>query len=49
MSTARLGARSLDVLHVAAALELGLRRFVTFDVRQQRLARAVSLAATRPA
>ena len=38
-----LGCRSLDVLHVASALELGLQVFVTFDVRQKQLARAVNL------
>ena len=32
--TATIGCRALDVLHVAAALELGLRDFVTFDCRQ---------------
>lgn len=41
--THALGCRSLDVLHVAAALELGFERFVTFDERQQRLTRAVGL------
>ena len=41
--TASIGCRSLDVLHVATALQLGLRRFVTFDRRQQELARAVGL------
>ena len=41
--TPRLGCSSLDVLHVATALELGLRRFLTFDRRQQDLARAVGL------
>jgi predicted nucleic acid-binding protein len=46
--TPRLGARSLDVLHVASALELGLPRFVTFDRRQQQLARAAGLTAVRP-
>src|SRR5262249_26525887 len=35
--TRRIGCRSLDVLHVATALELGLRRFVTFDRRQMEL------------
>src|SRR5688572_33058289 len=29
--TPELGTRSLDVLHVACALELKLRRFLTFD------------------
>jgi len=38
-----LGCRSLDVFHVASALELGLQVFVTFDVRQKKLARAVML------
>lgn len=33
-----LGTRTLDVLHVACALELGLRWFLTFDRRQQALA-----------
>ncbi len=44
-----LGTRSLDVLHVASALELGLRRFVSFDERQQNLARAVGLKVVTPA
>jgi predicted nucleic acid-binding protein len=43
-----LGTRTLDVLHVACALELGLRRFLTFDERQQRLARAVGLRLIAP-
>lgn len=38
-----LGTRSLDVLHVASALELGYRTFITFDTRQQNLAKAVGL------
>jgi predicted nucleic acid-binding protein len=38
-----LGTRSLDVLHVASALELGFRAFLTFDARQQNLARAAGL------
>jgi len=41
--TPALGTRSLDVLHVACALELRLRHFLTFDDRQQRLALAVGL------
>jgi hypothetical protein len=41
--TRALGTRSLDVLHVASALELELRKFVTFDERQQGLARAAGL------
>ena len=31
--TPKLGTRSLDVLHVACALELKLRHFLTFDLR----------------
>lgn len=46
--TSALGCRSLDVLHVATALELGLRSFVTFDRRQQRLARAMGLKPIAP-
>lgn len=41
--TPDVGTRSLDVLHVACALELKLRRFVTFDRRQQKLAKRVGL------
>lgn len=43
MHTATLGCRGLDVLHVATALELQLRNFVTFDLRQRHLARIVGL------
>ena len=45
----KLGTRSLDVLHVASALELGLRSFVSFDTRQQNLVRAVGLKLMVPA
>ena len=41
--TAALGCRTLDVLHVASALELGLPRFLTFDARQRALARVAGL------
>jgi predicted nucleic acid-binding protein len=47
--TPTIGCRSLDVLHIASALELGSRRFVTFDVRQRQLARAVGLRLSVPA
>ena len=43
-----LGTRSLDVLHVASALELGFRFFLTFDTRQQNLARTVGLRIFAP-
>jgi len=39
-----LGVRTLDTLHVAAALELKATRFWTFDDRQARLADAEGLA-----
>jgi hypothetical protein len=42
----RLLTRSLDVLHVAAALELSCPRFVTLDTRQSRLAAACGLNVT---
>lgn len=39
----RLGVRTLDSLHVAAALELGAKAFWTFDERQAKLAAAEGL------
>jgi predicted nucleic acid-binding protein len=47
--TRTLGTRSLDVLHVASALELGFRSFLTYDARQQSLGRAVGLKVLAPA
>lgn len=44
----KLGTRSLDVLHVASAVELDLRFFITYDHRQQALARAVGLKIIAP-
>ena len=41
---ATLGVRTLDSLHVAAAMELGADRFWTFDQRQARLAEAEGLS-----
>ena len=38
-----LGVRTLDLLHVACALELQCSEFWTFDQRQARLARTVGL------
>jgi predicted nucleic acid-binding protein len=43
-----LGARSQDVLHVASALELNVRQFVTYDERQAKLAEACGLKVLRP-
>ncbi|HEY2774756.1 MAG TPA: type II toxin-antitoxin system VapC family toxin [Candidatus Binatia bacterium] len=39
----KLGTRSLDVLHVACGLVLGLPQFLTFDKRQAALARTAGL------
>ena len=41
--TPDLGCRTLDVLHVACALELGRSDFLSFDARQRQLARSVGL------
>jgi predicted nucleic acid-binding protein len=41
--TAALGCRSLDVLHVASALELQAKNFLTFDRRQQKLAQVAGM------
>lgn len=41
--TPKIGTRALDVLHVACALEMGLPQFLTFDLRQQRLAQVAGL------
>jgi predicted nucleic acid-binding protein len=46
--TATLGTRTLDVLHVASALTLGRRAFVTYDERLAALARAVKLKVVTP-
>jgi molecular chaperone DnaK (HSP70) len=37
------GHRAFDVLHVATALHLGAREFLTFDVNQRKLAAAEKL------
>ena len=39
------GHRAFDVLHVATALHLGAREFLTFDVNQRKLAAAEKLKA----
>jgi predicted nucleic acid-binding protein len=44
--TARFGTRSLDILHVAAAIALRAEVFHTFDDRQRSLAKAARLAVT---
>ena len=42
-TTAKLGTRTANLLHVAAALELGADRLYSFDQQQRRLAQAVRL------
>jgi predicted nucleic acid-binding protein len=39
----RLGVRSFDLFHVAAALELHFKEFITCDLRQAALAKAAGL------
>jgi len=41
--TQAAGHRAFDVLHVATALHLGAREFLSFDDRQRKLARAEGL------
>lgn len=41
--TRRIGCRSLDILHCAAAQALGVSAFITTDARQRRLALAMGL------
>lgn len=43
----KLGTRSLDILHVAMAVVLGCERFLSFDIRQVKLARAAGLHVPR--
>lgn len=46
--TAYLGTRSLDVLHVATAVTLGMKQFVTYDDRQGALAKIVGMKVLAP-
>jgi predicted nucleic acid-binding protein len=46
--SASFGTRTLDVLHVASALALQCKTFVTYDDRQSRLAKAVGLKVLEP-
>lgn len=43
--TGKGGHRGFDILHVATALELGAKEFLTFDAKQSELAKAVGLKA----
>jgi predicted nucleic acid-binding protein len=42
-TTAKLGTRTADILHVAAALELGVDYLYSFDLHQRKLAQTVRL------
>jgi predicted nucleic acid-binding protein len=42
-TTAKLGTRTADLLHVAAALELGVDYLYSFDQQQRKLAQTVRL------
>jgi len=42
-ATAKGGHRTLDIFHVATAVHLGAKRFLTFDVRQRALAQHAGL------
>lgn len=42
-STARLGTRTLDLIHVASAIELKADKLFSFDEKQRRLARELKL------
>ena len=46
--TPELGSRMLDVLHVASALELGVKTIITYDQRQIELARSAGLRPVSP-
>jgi hypothetical protein len=39
-----IGCRTLDIIHVAAAIVIGAREFVTFDARQRAVAIQCGLA-----
>lgn len=47
--TAVTGCRTLDTLHVACAVELGFRHFVSSDARQGTLAERIGLIVHNPA
>ena len=48
IQTSYLGYRTMDILHVACALEIGATQFLTFDQRQQSLAIQASLTSSPP-
>jgi predicted nucleic acid-binding protein len=46
IKTPKIGCRTLDIMHVACALQLEITRFVTFDDRQRKLAKLAGLPLT---
>jgi hypothetical protein len=48
LHTATMGTRTLDILHFAQVLVLGLKEFPTFDERQPKLAKAAGLKVPKP-
>ena len=46
MATPRLGCRTMDIFHVACAVEIGATEFLTFDQRQSELALHAGLKVT---
>ena len=42
-TTVKLGCRTMDILHVACAVEISATGFFSFDKRQQSLAKAAGL------
>ena len=48
IQTPHLGCRTMDILHVACALEIGATQFLTFDQRQQSLATQAGLTSPPP-
>jgi predicted nucleic acid-binding protein len=46
-TTGRLGTRASDLLHVAAAIELGAGEFYSFDKHQRKLAQSMKLSVNR--
>ena len=45
--TAKLGTRTADLLHVAAAVEMGATGFFSFDLQQRKMAEAAGLKVNR--
>ncbi len=46
-TTPHLGTRAADLLHVAAALEMGAATFLSFDLQQRKLAQSLKLKLNR--